>query len=68
MVSDVLAMIINIRSAELSVKSVSMVAEADVLHCVIEKSFVWQHAISLPLHQKIVTVYKVHLMTQLNIR
>ena len=38
-------------SAELSVKPVSMVAEADVLHCVIEKSLVWQHVISLPLKQ-----------------
>ena len=38
-------------SAELSVKPVSMAAEADVLQCVIEKSLVWQHVISLPLKQ-----------------
>ena len=38
-------------SAELSVKPVSMMAETDVMHCVIEKSLVWQHVISLPLKQ-----------------
>ena len=38
-------------SAELSVKPVSMIAEADVLHSVIEKPLVWQHVISLPLKQ-----------------
>ena len=38
-------------SAELSVKPISMIAEADVLQCVIEKSLVWRHVISLPLKQ-----------------